>query len=72
MRRWAGGGEAVNWFAVSSERTRLYVMMTAERQRPTGVDRTFDPLVAFAAGFMPEGALDGVWQAGPIVFSPKE
>ena len=65
------GGEAVNWFAVSPEMHRLYVVMTAERLRQTGVDRSFAALVAFAAGFMPEGALAEARQEGPIAFFPN-
>src|SRR5215213_801778 len=34
-------GEAVNWFAVSPEESRLYVVMTAERLRETGVGSSF-------------------------------
>jgi 2-polyprenyl-6-methoxyphenol hydroxylase-like FAD-dependent oxidoreductase len=61
-------GEAVNWFAVSPEETRLYVVMTAERLRETGVGHDFAALIAFASQFMPEGALADVAQAGPIGF----
>ena len=60
--------EAVNWFAVSAEETRLYVVMTAERLRETGVGSSFTALIDFASQVMPEGALDGVEQAGPIGF----
>lgn len=62
------GGEAVNWFAVSPEETRLYVVMTAERLRETGVGSSLDALIAFTRRFLPEGALDEVQQAGPIGF----
>jgi monooxygenase len=61
-------GEAVNWFAVGPEETRLYVVMTAERLRETGVGSSFSALIEFASRFMPEGALDAVEQAGPIGF----
>ena len=63
--------DAVNWFAAGKEHTRLYLVMAAERLRATGVDRSFDALVAFAAPRMPEGALDGAVQAGPIGFFPN-
>ena len=61
-------GEAVNWFAVGPEETRLYVVMTAERLRETGVGSSFPALIEFASRFMPEGALAAVEQAGPIGF----
>jgi 2-polyprenyl-6-methoxyphenol hydroxylase-like FAD-dependent oxidoreductase len=61
-------GEAVNWFAVGPEESRLYVVMTAQRLRETGVGASFPTLIAFASRFMPEGALAEVEQAGPIGF----
>ena len=61
-------GEAVNWFAVGPEESRLYVVMTAARLRETGVGSSFSALVEFASQFMPEGALADVEQAGPIGF----
>ena len=64
-------GLIVNWFAAGPEKTRLYLAMTAQRLRDTGVDRSFEALVAFAAGHMPEGALTCVQQAGPIAFFPN-
>jgi 2-polyprenyl-6-methoxyphenol hydroxylase-like FAD-dependent oxidoreductase len=64
-------GEAVNWFAVSEHDTRLYLVMTAPRVRETGVDRSFEAAIAYAAGFMPEGALDAVEQIGPVAFFPN-
>ena len=63
--------EAVNWFAAGPEMTRLYLVMTAERVRATGVDRSFAALVAFAAQHMPEGALQHVDQQAPIGFFPN-
>jgi 2-polyprenyl-6-methoxyphenol hydroxylase-like FAD-dependent oxidoreductase len=63
--------EAVNWFAAGLEMTRLYLVMPAQRLRETGVDRSFPALVAFAAGHMPEGALQSVEQQGPIGFFPN-
>ena len=64
-------GEAVNWFAAGPEMTRLYLVMTAQRLRETGVDRSFAALVEFAAGHTPAGALDSVVQQGPIGFFPN-
>jgi len=63
--------EAVNWFAAGPEMTRLYLVMTAQRLRETGVDRSFTALVAFAAEYAPEGALQDVEQQGPIGFFPN-
>ena len=45
--------------------------MPAQQLRATGIDRSFDKLIAFAAARMPEGALDGAVQAGPIAFFPN-
>lgn len=59
------------WFAQSAAATRLYLRMSAERLRKTGVDRSFAAFVAYAAAFMPEGALAGAQQAGPIGFFPN-
>jgi 2-polyprenyl-6-methoxyphenol hydroxylase-like FAD-dependent oxidoreductase len=62
------GHEAVNWFAVGADETRLYVVMTAEQLRATGVGHSFESIIAFTRKVMPEGALDAVEQAGPIGF----
>jgi 2-polyprenyl-6-methoxyphenol hydroxylase-like FAD-dependent oxidoreductase len=51
--------------------TRLYLVMSAQRLRETGVDRSFPALVAFAAEHMPEGALQNIEQQGPIGFFPN-
>jgi 2-polyprenyl-6-methoxyphenol hydroxylase-like FAD-dependent oxidoreductase len=64
-------GEAVNWFAAGPEMTRLYLIMTAQRVRETGVDRSFAALIDFAAGHTPEGVLEHVEQQGPIGFFPN-
>lgn len=64
-------GTGVNWFAQSSGTHRLYLMMTHERLREHGIDRSFDALVTFAADYMPEGALGAVRQEGPIGFFPN-
>ena len=59
-------GEAVNWFSAGTEHTRLYLIMSGQRVRETGVDRSFAANIAYAAAQMPEGALDNAQQAGPI------
>jgi 2-polyprenyl-6-methoxyphenol hydroxylase-like FAD-dependent oxidoreductase len=59
------------WFAQSATGTRLYLRMSAERLRESGVDRSFAAFVSYAASFMPEGALDGAEQAGPVGFFPN-
>jgi 2-polyprenyl-6-methoxyphenol hydroxylase-like FAD-dependent oxidoreductase len=64
-------GEAVNWFAAGADHTRLYLVMTAPRLRETGAGHDFAAIVAYAEPFMPEGALAGVEQAGPIGFFPN-
>jgi 2-polyprenyl-6-methoxyphenol hydroxylase-like FAD-dependent oxidoreductase len=61
-------GEMVLWFAAGSDHTRLYVTMPADRLRATGIDRSFDALVGFAAERLPEGALVNAEQAGPVGF----
>ncbi len=62
------GDTSVNWFAQSVDMTRLYLMGPAEVLRAHGVDRSFDALIAVAAGAMPEGSLDDVRPEGPIGF----
>lgn len=59
------------WFAQSAAAARLYFRMSAERLRETGIDRSFEAFVTAAAEFMPEGALDGAQQAGPLGFFPN-
>jgi len=61
-------GIGVNWFAQGAETHRLYLMMSHEKLRENAIDRSFDALVAFASRYMPDGALDGVRQEGPIGF----
>jgi menaquinone-9 beta-reductase len=63
--------EAVNWFAAGPEMTRLYLVMTAQRLRETGVDRSFAALIDFAARHAPQGLLENVEQQGPIGFFPN-
>jgi 2-polyprenyl-6-methoxyphenol hydroxylase-like FAD-dependent oxidoreductase len=59
------------WFAQSAAATRLYLRMSAERLRESGIDRSFAALATYAAAYMPEGALAGAEQAGPIGFFPN-
>ena len=59
------------WFAQSAEATRLYFRLRADRLRATNVDRSFAAFIACAAERMPEGALVGAQQAGPIGFFPN-
>jgi 2-polyprenyl-6-methoxyphenol hydroxylase-like FAD-dependent oxidoreductase len=61
-------GLGVNWFAQGAETSRLYLCMPHEQLRAKRVDRSFDALISIAAQYMPEGALDGVRQEGPIGF----
>jgi menaquinone-9 beta-reductase len=62
------GGGWVNWFAQGPGTTRLYVCATAEFLREHRIDRSFDALTTFVAGFMPDGALSNVRQEGPMGF----
>ena len=61
-------GLGVNWFAQGAETTRLYLNMAYEQLRASRADRSFDALIAVAAEYMPDGALNGVRQEGPIGF----
>jgi menaquinone-9 beta-reductase len=62
---------AVGWFATGTDSCRVYIRLAADRVRETGVGRTLDAFLAFAAQFMPEGTLDGARQAGPMGFFPN-
>ena len=62
---------AVGWFATGVDSCRVYIRLTANEVRETGVGRTADAFVAFAATYMPEGTLDHAQQAGPIGFFPN-
>ena len=64
-------GEMVIWFAAGADHTRLYLTMPADRLRATGVDRSFDALIRFAAERLPDGALANAQQAGPVGFFPN-
>ena len=62
---------AVGWFATGADSGRVYIRLAAERVRDTGVSRTVDAFLAFAAGFIPEGTLAGARRAGPMGFFPN-
>lgn len=62
---------AVGWFLTGADSGRVYIRLAADRVRDTGVGRTVDAFLAFAAGFMPEGTLAGARQAGPMGFFPN-
>jgi 2-polyprenyl-6-methoxyphenol hydroxylase-like FAD-dependent oxidoreductase len=64
-------GLIVNWFPAGAHATRLYLGMTAARLRQTGIDRSFAANLACAADYMPDGALAGVEQIGPIGYFPS-
>lgn len=59
------------WFSPRAGTTRLYLRMSAEQLRQTQADRDFDTFVRMASTFMPEGALEGAVQAGPLAFFPN-
>ena len=65
------GDISVNWFAQSTDMTRLYLMGPIDVLRAHGVDRSFDALIGVAAGAMPEGALTDVHAEGPIGYFPN-
>jgi 2-polyprenyl-6-methoxyphenol hydroxylase-like FAD-dependent oxidoreductase len=56
------------WFAAGADAHRLYLRLTAEQLRATGVDRSLEAFLAHAARYTPEGVLDGAVQAGPLGF----
>jgi 2-polyprenyl-6-methoxyphenol hydroxylase-like FAD-dependent oxidoreductase len=64
-------GEGVAWVAAGPTMTRLYLVMSAQQARATGVDRSFAAFLAFADARMPEGALAAAQQAGPMGFFPN-
>ena len=64
-------GEMVLWFAAGADHMRLYVTMQADRLRASGIDRSFDAFIGFAAERLPEGALANAKQAGPVGFFPN-
>ena len=69
---WATTPEAaVGWLATGTGSCRVYIRLTADRVRETGVGRTADAFVGFAATYMPEGVLDDARQAGPLGFFPN-
>jgi 2-polyprenyl-6-methoxyphenol hydroxylase-like FAD-dependent oxidoreductase len=62
---------AVGWFATGADSCRVYIRLPADQVRETGVGRTADAFIAFAARSMPEGTLDDARQAGPMGFFPN-
>ena len=62
---------AVGWFVTGADSCRVYIRLAAHQVRETGVGRTADAFVGFAARFMPEGTLDEARQAGPMGFFPN-
>ena len=65
------GDVSVNWFAQSADMTRLYLMGPVAILRKHGVDRSFDALIAVAAGASRKGSLDDARSEGPIGFFPN-
>lgn len=64
-------GEMLIWFAAGADQMRLYATMPADRLRESGIDRSFDAFIGFAAERLPEGALANAEQVGPIGFFPN-
>jgi 2-polyprenyl-6-methoxyphenol hydroxylase-like FAD-dependent oxidoreductase len=62
---------AVAWFVNGSDSYRLYVRLTSEQVRATGVGHDADAFLLFAAPFMPEGTLSGAEPVGPVGFFPN-
>ena len=63
--------EAVGWFVTGANSCRVYIRLTADRVRETGVSRIADEFVGFAARSMPEGVLDDARPVGPMGFFPN-
>ena len=63
---------AVGWFVNGADSCRVYIRLAAHQVRETGVGRTAEAFVAFAARFMPEGTLDDARQVGPMGFFPNQ
>jgi 2-polyprenyl-6-methoxyphenol hydroxylase-like FAD-dependent oxidoreductase len=59
---------AVGLFATAADSWRVYIRLTSDRVRETGVGRSADAFVAFASEFVPEGTLEDARQAGPMGF----
>ena len=69
-----GGGTpliGVNWFAAGGGGDPPVPGRHGERLREWEADRSFPALLAVAAKYMPDGALDAVQQVGPIGFFPN-
>ena len=62
---------AVGWFVTGADSCRVYIRLTADRVRETGVGRTADAFIAFAAESLPELTLDEARPAGPMGFFPN-
>lgn len=66
---WASIPEtAVGWLPTGTGLDRVYIRLTADRVRETGVARHADAFIEFASRHMPAGALDDAQPAGPIGF----
>jgi 2-polyprenyl-6-methoxyphenol hydroxylase-like FAD-dependent oxidoreductase len=61
----------VGWFVTGADSCRVYVRLTADRARETGVGKAADAFMAFAAASMPDGTLDEARPAGPLGFFPN-
>jgi 2-polyprenyl-6-methoxyphenol hydroxylase-like FAD-dependent oxidoreductase len=61
----------VNWFAIGPEHARLYVVLSHRLRQATGIDRSFEQLVAFFSEYTPEGTMSDVHQEGPLGFFPN-
>lgn len=59
---------AVGWLAAGAEACRVYIRLTADRIRETGVGRSVEAFIAFASEAMPDGALERAQPVGPLGF----
>lgn len=59
---------AVGWLPIGTGLGRVYIRLTADRVRETGVARHTDAFIKFASRHMPAGTLDAAQPAGPIGF----
>jgi menaquinone-9 beta-reductase len=58
----------VGWFLNGVDSCRVYIRLTAQRVHETGVGRSPEAFMAFAAKAVPEGTFDGAYPAGPLGF----